>query len=124
MQSALIVIVLSISMLIGGRMLMRQHRNTRTEGAFSMVIGMGLFVGWCNYFPGDFGDLGYHVHHSLRQLSADDGAFPVTLFALMLAIFVFVLFLLFRHSTGNQVRTVKSFFGPMNPVRRRPRRLR
>jgi hypothetical protein len=112
-----------MAMVIGGRVMMRYDKRSWVEGLLSCMVGVVLLVEWCNFHPDDFGALGGGIRHSLRGMSASDGAFPLSLAALILASFVFILFLLFhRLQERPEKGSVRSFFGPMSRVRR-PKRL-
>ncbi len=124
MESAALVLVLSIVMVVGGRRLMRVESHSRAEGLLSCVIGIGLSVAWYKTCPEDFADLADFVSRTFqRTASAGNGVPAFALAALLPAsLAVLCLFIVYRFEQ-RQPRGVKTFFGPLGRVRR-PKLLR
>jgi hypothetical protein len=124
MESALIVVVLSSVMLIGGRLLMLNDRRARFEGFLSCVLGASLVMTWFTYRGSDFDDLADFLSRRIHQMLAIsiDDPLPLALVALVPAAIAMVLLLVVNY-TARPPRPVRTVFGPIDPIRR-PRILR
>ncbi len=122
MESALIVLVLSVVMLIGGRLLMLHDRGSKYEGLLSCLLGASLTTSWYAYFPDDFGDLAHFSIHRLHYMVSQD-SIPLAMVAMVPASIAFVLLMAVNYFHGGPPRSIKTIIGPLGRVRR-PRLLR
>jgi hypothetical protein len=124
MESALIVLVLSVVMVLGGRFLMLHDRRSKYEGLLSCVLGASLVISWYTYHAGDFDDLAdFAVRRVQRMLSTSQDPIPIAMVALVPASIAFILLMAFNYTQGGGPRSIRSIFGPLGRVRR-PRVLR
>ncbi len=123
MESALIVMCLSVVMVVGGRLLML-HGRSKYEGLLSCAMGVCLITSWCSYYPGDFDDLGdFIVRRLSNAMMRSQDSVPVVMLALVPASIAFVLLTVVHYSHSGAPRSIRSVFGPLGRVRR-PRVLR
>ncbi len=124
MESALVVLVLSVVMVIGGRLLMLHDRPSKYEGLLSCALGASLTTSWYAYYPGDFEDLADFLVRTLRHmLSMSRDPIPLAMVALVPASIAFVLLMAVNYSQSRAPRSIRTIFGPLGRVRR-PRVLR
>jgi hypothetical protein len=121
MINAVIVLVLSAVMLIGGRLLM-SRKASRSEGILSCAIGGGLVLIWYHANPSDFQDLSSYTYHAVHNRTFSDSPF-VALAAILPAVIVFVALLLLSRTEHHERMSLKTIVGPLGRVRR-PRILR
>ena len=120
MESALIVLVLSVVMVIGGRLLMLHDRRSKYEGLLSCLLGASLTMSWYAYYPGDFEDLADFILRRTRDMTTTTQQDPiaVAMMALVPASIAFVLLIAANFSHRRGPRPIRSFFGPLGRVRR------
>jgi len=123
MESALVVLVLSVVMVIGGRLLMLQDRHSKYEGLLSCALGASLTTSWYTYYPGDFDDLADFLVRRAQHLMATQDPIPIAMLALVPASIAFILLMAVNYSHRGRPRSIRSVFGPLGRVRR-PRVLR
>ena len=116
MESALIVLVLSVVMVIGGRLLMLHDRRSKYEG----LLCASLTMSWYAYYPGDFEDLADFILRRTRDMTTTTQQDPiaVAMMALVPASIAFVLLIAANFSHRRGPRPIRSFFGPLGRVRR------
>jgi Na+/phosphate symporter len=124
MASAIVVILASSVMMVGGRRLMRFEQHSAAEGLLSCFVGIGLSLAWYHAFPNDFADLADYIGWTLRSMSWSQSL--VSSFALAAlfpaSIAVVCIFVMARWEQ-RRTKGVATFFGPLGRVRR-PKLLR
>ncbi len=123
MESALIVLVLSVVMVIGGRLLMLHDRPSKYEGLLSCALGASLVTSWYTYYPGDFEDLADFLVRRAHHMMTSEDPIAVGMLALVPASIALVLLIAANYSQRRAPRSIRSVFGPLGHVRR-PRVLR
>jgi len=122
METALIVLVLSVVMVVGGRLLMLYERRSKYEGLLSCALGVCLTTTWSAYYPGDFDDLGDFIVRRLGYMVSSD-PLPILMLAMIPASITFVVLTVVHYSDSSGPRSIRTVFGPLGRVRR-PRVLR
>jgi len=119
MESALIVLVSSVVLVVGGRLLMLHDRPSKYEGLLSCALGAGLATSWHTRYPGDFEDLADFLVRRLRHvLSMSQDPIAAAMMALIPASIAFALLIGANYSPHRLPRPIRTIFGPLGRVRR------
>lgn len=124
MAIAMVVILASIVMMVGGRRLMLVEQHSRAEGMLSCIVGIGLSLAWYRAFPNDFADLADHIAWTFRNMSWSESVISSCAVAALLpaSIAVVAIYVMVRWER-RRTKGVNTLCGPLGRVRR-PKLLR